>query len=210
MALFTFIASQLRKPSGFIGKSLVSRLLNRGNAPLNQLTLTLLELKRDDEVIEVGFGGGDLINRMVPQIAEGRIVGVDFSPEMVALCTHRFAPLLRTGQVELRCGSVESLPYEAERFTKACTVNTLYFWPDPRVALTELWRVLRREGRLVLCFNPPATLRKVPYTKYGFSFYEPDQVRQLMQSVGFEDIRMASGTSRLGDFLCAVGTKGSA
>ncbi len=100
MAVTQFLARQLRKPSGLMGRLVISRLLNLGNAPLNKLTLASLELAPDDRVIEVGFGGGDLIERMVPAVARGRIAGVDFSPEMVAVRTKRFASLLRSGRVE--------------------------------------------------------------------------------------------------------------
>jgi len=207
MALLKFVASQLRKPSGFIGRVVVSRVLNRGNVPMNQLTFTLLDLKPDDHVIEVGFGGGDLISRVAAVVARGRIAGVDFSPEMIAVCTKRFAQLVQAGRLELRCASAESLPYTPEQFTKACTVNTIYFWPDPIAPLKELQRVLRDGGRLVVCFNPRETLQKVPFTKYGFGFYEPDQVLRLLENAGFGDTEMVSGSSRLGEFLCAVATK---
>ncbi len=100
---------------------------------------------------------------------------------MVDVCEKRFAPLVRAGRLELRCASAESLPYSSGLFTKACTVNTIYFWPNPIGPLTELQRVLRGGGRLVLCFNPRETLQKVPFTKYGFSYYEPGQVRELLE-----------------------------
>jgi len=205
VALLKFVAGQLRKPSGFIGKFVTARILNTGNVPMNQLTLASLDLKPDDRVIEVGFGGGDLINRMVSVVTLGCIAGVDFSPEMVEVCTKRFAPLVRTEQVALRCASADRLPYASEHFTKACTVNTIYFWPDPIGPLSELRRVLRAGGRLVVCFNPRVTLQKVPFTKYGFSFYEPEHVQRLLESVGFANVQMVSGSSRLGEFLCAVG-----
>ena len=209
MALLKFIAGQLRKPSGFIGKFVTAKILNAGNVPMNQLTLASLDLKPDDRVIEVGFGGGDLINRMVSVVTHGCIVGVDFSPEMIEICKKRFAPLVRAERIELRCASADHLPYGSEQFTKACTVNTLYFWPDPVGPLNELRRVLRAGGRLVVCFNPRVTLQKVPCTKYGFSFYDPTQVQRLFENVGFANVQMVSGSSRLGEFLCAVGTKES-
>lgn len=206
MGLGRFVASQLRKPSGLIGR-IIARILNHGNAPMNDLTVKLLDLTPDDHVLEIGFGGGDLINRMVPLVTRGRIVGVDFSPEMTAMCMKRFGALVRTAKVELRCASAEDLPYTSDEFTKACTVNTIYFWPDPVASLKELWRTLRESGRLVVCFNPRTTAQKLPYTKYGFTLYDPAQVRRLLEEAGFRDIQMVAGSSRLGQFMCAVCTK---
>jgi len=201
-----FVAGQVRKPSGLFGRLVVARVLNRGNAAMNELTRRCLDLVADDCVLEVGFGGGDLIDRMAPTITHGRIVGVDFSPEMTALCTKRFATLVRAGRLELRCGAVETLPHDDGAFTKACTVNTIYFWPDPVGALREIRRTLRAGGRLVVAFNAPATAGKLPYTKHGFTLYEPEQVQALLQDAGFHDVEMVTGTSRLGDFFCAVAT----
>ena len=48
---------------------------------------------------------------------------------------------------------------------------------------------------------------KVPFTKHGFSYYEPGQVRELLKKAGFGSIEMVSGSSRLGEFVCAVATK---
>ena len=207
MALLRFIAGQLRKPSGVIGRRVVAKMLNAGNRSMNQLTLTTLALTRDDRVIEVGFGGGDLINRMASVVTHGCIVGVDFSPEMVEVCTKRFAPLVRAERIELHCASADHLPCDSGRFTKACAVNTLYFWPDPVRPVNELRRVLRPGGRLVLCFNPRVTLQKVAYTKYGFRLYESAEVQCLLETVGFANVQMVSGSSRFGAFFCAVGTR---
>jgi arsenite methyltransferase len=201
----TFVAGQLRKPSGLFGRFVVARVLNRSNAAMNALTLRLLELASDDRVLEVGFGGGDLIHRMAPAVPRGHIVGVDFSPAMTALCTRRFRAL--GSRVELRCADVAALPYGDGEFTKACTVNTIYFWPDPDAALGEIHRTLRAGGRLVVTFNPPATAGKLPYTKHGFTLYEPAQVRALLEGAGFRDVELVAGTGGLGEFFCAVGTK---
>ena len=158
-------------------------------------------------MIEVGFGAGDLINRIAPFVDEGFIAGVDFSPDMAELCTKRFATLVRSGRVELRRASVEGLPYDADRFTKACTVNTVYFWPDPVVALCELWRVLRVDGRLVVGFSRRATMQTLAVTKHGFTFYEPDQILCLLEGAGFDSIEMIPGSGPRGAFICAIATK---
>ncbi len=206
MSVSTFLAGQCRKPSGFFGRLLVGRLLGRGNAPMNELTCRLLDLIPDDRVLEVGFGGGDLIARMAPALGRGRIVGVDFSSDMIDLCAKRFAALVRSGRLELRCADVEALPYADGSFTKACTVNTIYFWPDPVGAIREIRRTLCARGRLVVAFNPPATAAKLPYTKHGFTLHEPDRVRSLLRDAGFRDVELVGGTTRLGDFCCALAT----
>ena len=205
-----FIADQLRSPSGPFGRIVLSRFFKRSSAALNGLTLASLALEPEDRVLEVGFGSGDLMARVVPVVSEGFVAGVDFSPDMVDVCAKRFAPLLTEGRVELRCGDADALPYEDDRFTKACAVNTIYFWPDAAVPLSELHRVLAAGGRVALGFGTPAALRRLPFVKYGFTLYEPEHVRTLMEDAGFGDIAVSSGSGRAGEFVCLVGTKSPA
>ena len=42
MSVASLIAGQLRKPSGLFGRLVVARILNRGNAPMNALTMERL------------------------------------------------------------------------------------------------------------------------------------------------------------------------
>jgi len=207
VGLSRFIAGQLRQPSGLFGKVLNSSVLNRVNGPMNQRTVELLELDPADRVLEVGFGGGDLIDRMAAIVSRGRIVGVDFSPAMVELSRRRFARLIESGRLELCCASAEKLPYDSGQFTKACTVNTVYFWSDPLVALGELRRTLEDGGRLVLSFNPRATAQKLPYTRHGFTLYEGNEVEHLLAEAGFRDVRTVTGSQKIGEFVSTVGTK---
>jgi ubiquinone/menaquinone biosynthesis C-methylase UbiE len=202
-----FIAGQLRSPSGAFGRRLMPGFFNRSSTAINQTTLASLALEHDDRVLEIGFGGGALIALIEPFVPQGSIAGVDFSPDMVAACEKRFAPLIRAGRVELRCARAEQLPYADGCFSKACAVNTVYFWPDPTVPLRELRRVLRDGGRLVVGFSVPAAIRRLPFTRHGFTLYEPDHLRHLLEDSGFGDIRMVPGTGRRGDYMCAIATK---
>ena len=210
MGAWEFIAGQLRSPSGAFGRYVMPRFFNRSSAAINQTTLAALALEPEDRVLEVGFGGGDLIAHIEPFVPRGSVAGVDFSPDMVAACEKRFAPLVQSGRVELRCAPAEQLPYPDGRFTKACAVNTVYFWPDPAVPLGELSRVLSAGGRLVVSFSIPAAIGGLPFTKHGFTLYEPDQIRGLLEDAGFGDIRMVPGSGRRGAFVCAVATKRAA
>jgi ubiquinone/menaquinone biosynthesis C-methylase UbiE len=207
MGASKFMASQLRKPSGMFGKIVMSRFFNRSSAAINKLTLASLSLEPDDLVLEVGFGSGDLIGRIAPIVSIGSVAGVDFSPEMVDVCARRFSSLVRSKRVQLQCAAAEKLPYHADCFTKACTVNTIYFWPDASIPLAELRRVLRVGGRLVVGFSPPAALEKLPVTRHGFALYGSDDVRRLLKEAGFGHIEILPGSGPRGEFVCAVGIK---
>jgi ubiquinone/menaquinone biosynthesis C-methylase UbiE len=183
-------------------------LLNRSNVAMNALVLDCLQLESRDRVLEVGFGGGDLIAKMSHVLRRGYITGVDFSQDVVDACAKRFAPLVRIGLLDLHCANIEELPFEPGRFTKACTVNTLYFLPDPLAALRQIHRVLRDNGTLVLGFTPRAWMEgRGKFIHHGFSLYEPEEVSLLLVNAGFRDVQLFYGKNRLGECVAATGKK---
>ena len=173
---------------------------------MNRLVVEQLDLRGDEDVLEVGFGGGGLL-AMLLDSTQGRIVGVDLSPAMVKRARRRFRGHLR---VAIYQASVERLPIDDASVDCACSVNNLYFWTDPAAAMAELGRVLVAGGRLAIAFEPPEELRKWPGHRYGFRLYEEAEVRRLMEGAGLVDIRCAEGRGRKPDrFLCLTGVRGA-
>lgn len=104
--------------------------------------------------------------------------------------------------------SAESLPLGDASVDKACSVNNLYFWPDPSAGMAELARVVRPGGRLAIAFEPPEELRKWPGHRFGFRLFDESEVQGLMEQAGFADIRRAEGRGRKPDrFLCLTGER---
>ena len=204
-----YLASQLRRPSGLVGKFLVAPMLNRRNAVLNDAVVQSLELEATDRVLEVGFGGGDLISRVLPLISAGHLIGADFSQDMVDVCTRRFAEAIGSGMLELVCASVEQLPLADGSVDKVGTANTIYFWGDPSGAAAELHRVVAPGGRLVIGFAPRETLERLPVTQHGFGMYEPDEVRALLLGAGFDDVAIKVIEDPDGNDCCATAIRPS-
>jgi len=202
-----YLAAQLRRPSGLVGKFVVAPMLNRHNAVLNNAILQSLELEATDRVLEVGFGGGDLISRMLPLIPAGHLIGADFSQDMVDVCARRFAAAIDRGALELVCASVEQLPLPDGSIDKAGTANTIYFWGDPAAAAAELHRVIAPGGRLVIGFAPRETLERLPATQHGFAMYEPDEVRALLLGAGFDEVAITVIRDPDGIDCCATAVK---
>lgn len=190
-----FLAGQLSNPSGIFGRLILAPLWNRRNSALNDAVFDSLDLRPHDRVLEVGFGGGYLLGRMLKVAADGFFAGVDISPEMVAFCERRYRPLVAAGRLELKCAKAEALPYEAAYFNKACTVNSIFYWEDAQRAISEMWRVLEEDGRLVICFTCKECLEDKSFARHGVATYEAEEVRQMLQSAGFREI----GTARLSD-----------
>jgi ubiquinone/menaquinone biosynthesis C-methylase UbiE len=88
--------------------------------------------------------------------------------------------------------------------TKAVSVNSLYFWPDPAAALAELARVMKPGARLAIVFEPAAELRKWPGHRFGFRLFEPAEVKAMMEQAGFTDVVERWGTGRRPARFCCL------
>lgn len=187
MPLFKFLAAQARKPSGLIGRLLMGRLFNWSNDEINTHTVEALDVQRTDQVLDVGFGGGRALEQMVSSVDGGRIVGVDLSDTMVEQARQRFQASIQSGTLEVLQADVMDLPLESDTFDKACTVNTIYFWPDPAACLREIRRVMKDGGRLVVAFRSRDKMENLPIAQHGFTLYAPDEVRALLEQAGFHD-----------------------
>lgn len=202
-----FLAAQLRRPSGFFGRFILLRSLNRINRNINTLAFEHLHLMPDDFVLEIGFGGGDLISRIIRIIVNGHVTGVDFSSDVVKACSKRFKEQIAERKIDLHVAYVDALPFEEETFTKVCTVNTIYFWPDPPHALIEIHRVLKKGGIFVLCFTTRSSMKGREVMNHGFTLYEPEEVRALLSGAGFVHFRTEYGKDLKGECVAIVAEK---
>jgi len=81
---------------------------------------------------------------------QGRVAGIDLSPEMLAIAELGRADA-RLTNVEFREALVEALPYPAASFDIALSNGVLNLIPDKPAALREVFRVLKPGGRLQAC-----------------------------------------------------------
>ena len=107
--------------------------------PITRPALEMMQIARDENVIDVGCGAGWLSRILARGVPEGRVVGMDISDEMI----HR----AREASVEFEnlvfvVGAVEDIPWEPNFFQKAISVESSYYWPDPAKGLREIYRVL--------------------------------------------------------------------
>jgi SAM-dependent methyltransferase len=149
------VRAQAGRPTGLGGRAVGLLFAYRSsNRRRNVWAVSLLGVKPQDRVLEIGFGPGIAIRELARFATEGYVCGIDHSELMVRRAKRRNAEGIRRGVVDLRLGSAENLPTFAEPFDKVLTVNAMMFWRDPVARLVELRSLLRGGGVLAVVHQP--------------------------------------------------------
>jgi arsenite methyltransferase len=112
------------------------------------LVYDALEAQSGERILDAGCGPGFYVSELLDQVGvSGSLVGVDVSPQMLAVAARRCEG--RTN-VTLREAAVNALPLEDASVDRALCVQVLEYVADVGGALAELHRVLRPGGRVVV------------------------------------------------------------
>ena len=122
-------------------------------------TVNPRDLVNNPSVLYVGVGGGmELLQFAYFSRREGAVVGIDIVDEMITACKENFSeaekinPWFHSAFVELKKGNALQLPVAANSIDVAaqnCLFN-IFKQEELKLALEEMYRVLKPRGRLVL------------------------------------------------------------
>ena len=109
-----------------------------------------LELKAGETVVDLGSGAGiDALIAARKVGPDGKVIGVDMTPEMLS-AARKNAAAAGAEHVDFREGRLEELPVDdasVDAVTSNCVINLV---PDKALVFSEIARVLRPGGRLVV------------------------------------------------------------
>lgn len=135
-----------------------------------RITVGLADLRPEARVVDVCCGTGDLALLLARRAGpHGRVLGVDFSAEMLQIARRRAAAVGLSAGCRFVSGDAQALPIPDGAFDAATVGFGIRNVGDPEGALRELRRALRPGGRLaVLEFSRPrnAVIRGV-YNSYS-------------------------------------------
>lgn len=157
------------------------------------------------EVVEVGFGGGAGLARLLDQVGESGVVhGVEISETMLAGARQRFRREVANGRLHLHEASMERFSVATGSVDAVVSSNTIYFVDDLETALVELVRVLRPGGRLVLGVDDPEAMVTRPFARHGLRVRSLDEVTSLLHGADFAAVERHSllGRTPAHVFVC--------
>jgi cyclopropane fatty-acyl-phospholipid synthase-like methyltransferase len=198
-----FLRAQFGCPTGFWGH-IVGKIMTY--TPSNQerihWTISLLNIKPDDRLLEVGFGPGFAIELVSKMASEGFIVGVDHSEVMVRQASKRNAKAIHDGKVVLQLGAVSHLPTFNEPFDKIFTINSIHFWSEPIDCLKALRKLLRPGGLIAVTLQPRSRNATDATTKeIG------QELVMNLECAGFSQVRLEIRQTKPVSVACALGIR---
>jgi ArsR family transcriptional regulator len=153
---------------------------------LFHLHALLALLDRSLVVGDLGCGTGQVSELVAPYVA--RVVGVDASTEMLAAAERR---LTDTANVELRHGELEALPLSAGELDAAILALVLNHVAEPPIVLSEVARVLRPGGRILIVDLLPHDHQEYQQQMGHLWLGFPEgQILKLLDTAGFDDVRV--------------------
>jgi ubiquinone/menaquinone biosynthesis C-methylase UbiE len=141
--------------------------------------IQLLGPQKDDVILDVGAGTGVIAEEISKFCDE--VFALEPNPERVEFIKKRYP------QVKAFDGSAEAIQFPESYFTKIYAVSSFHHFKDKETALYELYRVLKRNGLLVIKDSEPDSMvSKMETETSSVNFLTSDELKVKLEQIGFE------------------------
>jgi SAM-dependent methyltransferase len=181
------LGRQLRHPSGFAGY-VIGQAMAFANRRPNRFAIDALDIACGDVVLELGFGPGRAIERLAALTSPGHVLGIDQSAAMLAQASRHNRQAITSGQVELRHGHFDALPWPTAYVDKILAVNAAYFFGPAATEIQEARRVLRPGGLMALYVTDASVMARWRFSGPDtHRTFDRDDLTALLRTGGFDD-----------------------
>ncbi|GAB3905326.1 methyltransferase domain-containing protein [Kibdelosporangium lantanae] len=183
--------------------------LNDQLAGYHEPFLAAAGVQGNDEVLDIGCGPGWTTRQLAGRVPGGQVLGIDLSPQLLELARGRAAEE-GLGNVTFEQADAQVEAFPEGHFDVVVSRNGAQFFGDPVAAYGNIHRATKPGGRLVLMvwhsldrnewlnsFRAILTGRTgpMPDGPGPFSMSDPARVRELLTSVGYQDVRFTEVTA---------------
>lgn len=191
------LGRQLRCPEGALAKEMGAYIF-ASNRNMIERTIDCLPFLGAKQLLEIGFGNGAHLPYLFVKAPHLHYIGVERSEAMIAEATALNTALVEQGKAVFLYALTEGLPpLPYEGFEVCFTVNTYYFITDLRAYFAQVYSLLRQGGSFVLGAINKEFGERMPFTEEVFTFYTPEQLQELLLSVGFAAFELQTFTEEI-------------
>jgi ubiquinone/menaquinone biosynthesis C-methylase UbiE len=175
--------------------------------------INMTTFKPNDVVLDVATGTGVIPRKLVKRgKSSGQIIGLDITHAMLRRAVQQIGPVQKGAPIRLTCASAMGMPFRNNLFDViVCGLATHHL--NVPVVLSEMYRVLKGDGRLTIADVGGSTLWRFPLINWAirlatFVYFLPkegyarakseaaaldhvltnDEWRDVLENLGFEKI----------------------
>ena len=179
------IASQLKHPTGEKGIEMAN-MMNETNINMTRHSIQNLNIAKENKILELGHGNAGHVEFLLEQAENLKYYGLEMSELMFQEARKINRNFVSQKQAFFSIYDGNEIPFEDEFFDKIFTVNTIYFWQEPKKLLLEIYRVLNPNGNFCLTFAEEDFMKTLPFTQFEFELYSTEKAQQLIQKTPFK------------------------
>jgi ubiquinone/menaquinone biosynthesis C-methylase UbiE len=154
-------------------------------------------IKEGDTVVDLGSGAGNDVFVARALVGEkGNVIGIDFTPEMIAKAERNKTKLGYTN-VEFRLGEIEVIPLKENTANVVVSNCVLNLVPNKEKAFKEMFRIIKSGGHfcvsdIVIRGNLPDEIKKSAemYAGCVAGAIQQEDYLNLLKEVGFVNVEI--------------------
>ena len=135
---------------------------------LQKKAVSSIKLKNNLHILDLGCGTGDSLLLLYHLNKNLNLYGLDISEKMLKRANKKLKE-----KAILRQGEAGKIPFRDNLFDYVITTEAFHHFPNPNLALKEIFRILKKGGKLILT----DITFKSSIIKSLFKFLEPGHVK---------------------------------
>jgi ubiquinone/menaquinone biosynthesis C-methylase UbiE len=175
-----YVGNNFGNPNG-IGGKITTKIMNIMNKNQYKAIFNNINLEPNNNVLDIGFGNGYLINKLFKKNIPINIYGIEISNNMLNNVSQKNRQIIEEGKLKLFLEDISKTSFEENIFDKIYTVNTIYFWNELEKSFSEIKRILKPKGIFLNVIYTKEYLNKIIYTKYGFKKYTVEEIKDITE-----------------------------
>ena len=185
--MFKSFLENFKKPKDNFGGRFILKSMNKGHEKLAKWGRSYLNIDEAYTVLDLGCGGGRNIEYFLTKA--NKVYGLDHSETSVKMASEINKEAIKSGKCKILVGDAKSLPLKDESMDIITAFETIYFWSDIEECFKEIYRVLKKDGKFLIC-NEVSSMKRRDVRKLSrvinLKVYTPKDLTKMLRDVGFK------------------------